>query len=89
MKRSEVWKTKDGKVIPIKDLENSRLINILRLIKRKCEDGVKVRFGYCGPGDNLDIYYDEDIYYGKEALAHIPEYPTLIEEAKKRGLKLP
>ena len=29
------WKTKDGKVIPVKDLGNNHLLNIIDMIERK------------------------------------------------------
>lgn len=33
-----VWKSKDGKEIPIKDLKDGHLVNILDLLDRKEED---------------------------------------------------
>lgn len=32
---SLVWKTKEGKIIPIKDLSDNHLISIIRMIDRK------------------------------------------------------
>ena len=29
-----VWTTKDGKVIPIKDLDDKHLVNIIRMLRR-------------------------------------------------------
>ncbi|MDM8232300.1 hypothetical protein QUW56_02660 [Phocaeicola barnesiae] len=36
---SLVWKTKEGKTIPIKDLSDNHLISIIRMIDRKNEEG--------------------------------------------------
>lgn len=34
---SLIWKTKEGKIIPIKDLSDNHLISVIRMIDRKNE----------------------------------------------------
>lgn len=36
-----VWKTQDGKEIPIKDLKDGHLVNILNLLDRKEEEQLR------------------------------------------------
>ena len=58
-------KTKDGKKIKLADLELSHLENIINLIERKSIEGYTSRSG--GGSCAEDMWYDEEMVYGKEA----------------------
>ena len=78
----KTWETKDGKEIPIKELEDRQLLNIIKYVEKLAKklDG-KILFGEC--------YDIETCWYetGDEEdwLKHLG-YEDLVKEAKKRGL---
>lgn len=76
-------KTKLGDKIPLCDLELNHLENIINWIEKKSIDGLKVCFG--GGGNYAeDMWYDEDILYGKEAKEEL-NYKDYILELKSRN----
>lgn len=76
--------TKNGDAIALSNLEDSHLQNIINLLQRKAKEGVKVRFGGGTSAD--DIWYDEDMLYGEEALKHL-RYGEYVAEQKRRLTK--
>ena len=76
--------TKDGREIPLSELGDEHLENIIRFFENKAKAGVKVAFG--GGVDADDIYYDEEILYGKEALKEL-NYDAYVNELKRRKTK--
>nr|OQX98987.1 MAG: hypothetical protein B6I27_01600 [Erwiniaceae bacterium 4572_131] len=73
--------TKDGREIPLNKLDLSHLKNIIRWIERKAKEGVKISYG--GGVDAEDIWYDEYILYGNDALNEL-DYKKYIKELKRR-----
>jgi hypothetical protein len=71
--------TKTGNKIALEDLKYSLLRNIIRMIERKAQKGITIRFGFMGD----DPYYDEDHLTGEDALTHL-NYQEYITEQKKR-----
>jgi len=75
-------KTKDGQLIKLKDLTDSHLENIIKMLERVAKKGINVStgtFGNCG----ADMAYDEEWLYGKDALEEL-NYYIYINEYKKR-----
>ncbi len=64
--------TKEGNKIKLSDLELYHLKNIIKWIERKASDGVTFRSG--GGTCAEDMWYDEDTYYGEEALKKLNYY---------------
>lgn len=73
--------TKNGDSIALSKLEDSHLQNIINFLQRKAKEGVKVRYGGGTTAD--DIWYDEDMLYGEEALKHL-HYGEYVAEQKRR-----
>ena len=69
----EYHTTKNGKKIKLADLELSHLKNILKLIERKAKKGLVIRYGGSGSSAE-DMWYDEDIYFGKKAKRELNFY---------------
>jgi hypothetical protein len=83
----KTWETKNGDEIPYKKLEDSHLLNILKWIERRAENGMTVEEGggnYWGEGD-CDYWYDCYEIKGDEVLERY-DYKGLKKEAKKRNL---
>jgi len=70
-------KDKHGNETPLKDLETSHLKNIIRWHNRIAEEGLTLRYG--GGSCAEDIWYDEDVLYGKEALDHLKTSEYIAE----------
>ena len=77
--------TKNGDQIALSKLEDSHLQNIINFLQRKAKEGVKVRYGGGTTAD--DIWYDEDMLYGEEALKHL-HYGEYVAEQKRRRTML-
>ena len=80
---NKIWETKQGELIPYKELEDSHLLHILKWIKKRAEEGITIQYG--GSHDIEDTWYEEEEIEGKEVLEHY-DYKGLLKEAKKRGL---
>lgn len=76
--------TKNGDAIALSKLEDGHLQNIINLLQRKAKEGVKVRYGGGTTAD--DIWYDEDMLYGEEALKHL-HHGEYVAEKKRRLTK--
>ena len=73
--------TRDGQQIPLRQLTDGHLLNILRYQHRKAEEGLVVGSGWGG-----DMYADE--LYGEEVLQKL-NHNLYVCEAFRRDLKLP
>jgi hypothetical protein len=73
--------TKNGEKILLKDLNLSHLQNIINLIERKAEEGLKVMYG--GGHTYDEMWYDEEILYGEDAKKELG-YHHYIKELKRR-----
>jgi hypothetical protein len=100
MKNNNItWKTKDGRKIPIEDLGDDHLINIIHMIEDMCHpdsDYVKSRVlrlysllelfnGGCAE-DDLDDKIDVLETYGADPVEVYENYDDLLSVAHKRGL---
>ena len=74
------WTTQTGEEIAYQDITDSHLLNILKFIKRRANEGVEC---FVGGWDWRD--YDSYTIYGKEVLDHF-NYKELRQEARKRGI---
>ena len=79
------WKTEAGKNIEYKNLKDDHLLNILKWIDRRAENGMTLRSGGGTGWDGDDIWYDEFLIEGDEVFERY-DYKGLINEAKKRKL---
>lgn len=79
-------RTKDGKKISLKDLEDYHLANIIRRHRKLAREGITLRYG--GTGVDIDeIWYDEEMIIGQDVLDYFKHHKYL-EEATRRGLKV-
>lgn len=83
-KEVRYWITADRTKIPIPELKDSHLLNIVRMMERKMNnDGRFTITVYSGtPGD---AYEDEYVYKGLDALIQMDYFP-IIKEALDRKL---
>lgn len=75
-------KTRNGTIIPISELEDDHLLNIIRFYQKKAKEGLSV----CYRSPSLHNSFDDhffDIVYGEEALESLG-YCYYVEEAEKR-----
>lgn len=77
--------TKDGQLIKLSDLETFHLKNIIKHIERRAKEGITVQYGGSGSSAE-DMWYDEDVFYGKEAKEHL-HYEIYKKELKRREKK--
>lgn len=77
------WITQSGEEIEHKKLEDSHLLNILKWIDRRAENGILLRSG--GGFDDEDLWYVEYEIKGEEVLERY-DYKNLMKEAKRRKL---
>lgn len=77
-------KTKLGDKIALSDLELSHLENIIKWIEKKSIEGLRVSFGGGGCCAE-DMWYDEDILFGKEVKQQL-NYKDYILELKNRNI---
>lgn len=73
--------TREGKEIPLKDLKDSHLLNILKYHHKQAEAGVVTGSAWFGE-------VDADVLYGEEVLDRY-NHGDYVREACRRGLSLP
>ena len=73
----------DGTEIRISDMSDSHLANTVKLIRKRAENGIVVRYGGGGP-DPGDMWYDEDFLEGEEALEYL-EVAAYEQELARRS----
>lgn len=79
--------TKNGDQIALSKLGDSHLQNIINLLQRKAKEGITVRSG--GGFDATEIWYEEDILHGEEALRRLNYYEYLAEQKRRRTMLAP
>jgi len=77
------WETQTGEEIEYTKLEDSHLLNILKWIERRAENGMTIEDG--GGYDLEDMWYDSWGIEGDEVLERY-DYKGLLREAEKRTL---
>lgn len=75
--------TRDGKIIPLKDITNSHLINIIKYIERRAKEGVCV-VSECYGVDMMDMDFNEEVFCGQNALKRM-DYDAYVNELKRRS----
>lgn len=81
----ETWTTKEGDEIEYNKLEDGHLLNIIKFIERRAEEGVEVVYDYGYSGDDDFMTGDAETIYGEDVKLKL-DWLGLMEEAKKRGL---
>ena len=80
--KSSVWTTRDGDQIKYCDLETDHLQNILKLIERKADEGMEIRWGVC---DSFGIDGGCDIISGGKVLERFNYYGLKKELDSRSG----
>ena len=99
MYQNETWKTKEGRTIKIRDLEDSHLVNIIRFIRVRAgsfkEALISEAYSFASMlhGDMAQFAADQDINSmyeepAEDLIEETPLFQALIKEAKKRKLKV-
>lgn len=73
--------TRDGTKIKLCDMTDAHLAATIRLIERKANEGIVVRYGGGTCAD--DIWYDEEYLRGEDALKYM-DHAKYIEERDRR-----
>lgn len=79
--------TKDGRQIPLQELGDRHLLNIIQRNRRLARNGLRVVSGFMTGGLAEDVDADVDVLYGRDALKAL-NHLAYITEARRRGLKL-
>jgi hypothetical protein len=74
-------RTRDGRLIPLYDLEFEHLKNIIKWIERKSKEGLIVRTG--DGSSEQDMWYKEEIIFGEKAKKQL-KLSIYLAEYKKR-----
>ena len=96
------WKTKDGTVLEIKDMETSHIINTMHMLERneaKIGYNLNKKFEHFASGltqdsvaefhanEIIDSWYsDEDGYYSDFTIDSYPPYKAMLQELSNRGI---
>ena len=72
----------EGNKTELKDLDLTHLVNIIANIERRARHGLVVCSG--GGTTAEDMWYDQEIYYGKD-VKKLMHYKKYIKELKKRS----
>lgn len=75
--------TATGEQIPVRDLSDTHLRNIIAMIERKAKEGIVVATGGGGLGDWEDVWYHEEELEGRQVLDHF-DYDKYIKERDRR-----
>ena len=80
--------TKDGRKLPISEMDDAHLLNAVRRQKRRAKEGVKVFYGYLASGDGAsDNFCETGTLHGRDAL-ELFNHQDYINEINKRGLTI-
>ena len=77
--------TKDGQIIPLRDITDSHLVNIINYIEKRSREGFYVAMWSGWSTDPDSMFYEEDYVKGDEALS-VLNYDAYINELKRRKL---
>lgn len=77
------WDTAEGERIRYDKLDSAHLLNILKWIEKRAEEGITLTHG--GGHDIEDMWYEEEELIGKQVLKYF-DYKGLCKEVLKRGL---
>lgn len=96
-KQTKLWTTRDGRKIRICDMDDSHLLNTVKLLQRVAEAKriYTTDFYLSTPGPTADMasYYFEqecDQVFSNTYMSYLPEiYHNLINDAERRGLEIP
>ena len=86
----KIWTTKDGDKIRVCDLKDAHLFNIIKMLERNHNFGLR-DLSFPDFGGEMAQYWAEHEYFNimqYEPVALYPIYDALHEEASDRGLKL-
>lgn len=75
-------RTKDGRKILLADMEINHLRDTIKLIERRAIRGITIKSGGGTTAD--DMWYDEDLLEGEEALKYM-NYQSYVNELQRRG----
>lgn len=101
MTKRPIWQTREGQKIPIRELGDSHLLNIIAMLRRRAPlaqasallsvmDGQQMLHGEMALDALEDAERDLTEMGTEEFLRHHSEvYEDLVEEAARRGLALP
>ena len=79
-----IHKTKEGKGIPLSEIKDSHLVNILKWHIKNAKNGVRRQVGFsCFGSDNMDRDFDEQIIGGLDYLKEC-EFKDYYTEALSR-----
>lgn len=85
MDEKKIWTTQYNEEIEISKMDDQHLINTIKWIEKNAKEGVTELYGHIDPF--LADCYDNFVE-GERYLKSVHEYPWLIDEAKKRNLKI-
>jgi len=85
MMRGLIHTTKDGRQIPLRELDDKHLLNIIRRNEQLAREGLLVCWGTMTGPLAEDIDADMDWLYGDSALQAL-NHEAYIREAQRRGL---
>lgn len=82
----KMWTTENGNEIPYKKLTDSHLINIVKYIHRKAENGLELLDGGGFETGNIDdVWVDSRWIFDEEVFEYFG-YKDIIKELKRRKL---
>lgn len=92
----EVWTTKEGKRIKVRDMGHDHLTNTIKLIYRKAathklQDDALFLTGPFPQGEMATMAFDEaaDEQFGRDTLEYVPDiFHAMMEEAQLRGIDI-
>lgn len=99
-KQTSLWKMKDGTKIRICDMEDSHLINTIKMIDRYCLratqeavwSGYAVLNSFCSPDSMASYQVESDIARleeeGIDPFSAYPIYGKLWDDLNRRGLEV-
>jgi len=82
--RKKYWETANGEEVAYEKLEDNHLLNILRFIEKKAEEGITLSYGG-GAWDIDDLWFEEEHLSGQKVKDHF-DFKNLAKEALKRGI---
>ena len=100
MSKVATWKTKDGRVLKVADMEDSHLINTIKYMQRRAEhiqwkDVLQMsRFADTLNGEMAVDCAEQSIVelgdmHPEDYLETLPDYQALVKEATRRKLTFP